>query len=155
MPEAGEGEEGGIVTRYPGNRINRPVREEDDLQKAEVVFLEVLRQQGRLEYVATPNEAKRSYALAEHMRQMGLRTGFPDLTILWRTPAGAGVPSIHRMPQTGYIENKSKNGVIQPSQRDWAGWLTDNGHRYALVRDFGQFKQTLYTWGLISAREMG
>lgn len=127
------------MSKYPGNRINRP---EDDLQKQQVAYLERLRAQKRLEYFAVPNEAKRGFALAAHMLAMGLRSGVPDMVILWPDA------------RCGFIENKSEKGVASDNQKAWAGWLTENGHRYALVRDFGQFKQTLYEWGLISAREV-
>lgn len=128
------------MTRYPGTRINRP---EDELQKQQIAYLERLRAQGRLEYFAIPNEAKRSFGLAARMLAMGLRSGVPDVAILW--PDGG----------CGFIENKAPKGVTSDSQKAWAAWLNDNGHRYALVRSFDDLLRTLYRWGIISAKEAG
>jgi hypothetical protein len=126
--------------RYPGTRINRP---EDALQESQVAYLERLRAAGRLEYFAVPNEAKRSFGLAAKMKKRGLRAGVPDLCILTTTGL------------CGFIENKAPKGTETDPQKEWAGWLTENGHRYALVRSFEQFLHTLYTWGLLSAHEAG
>jgi hypothetical protein len=127
------------MSKYPGNRINRP---EDDLQKQQVAYLERLRAQKRLEYFAVPNGGLRPKREAAIMKGLGTRSGVPDMVILWPDA------------RCGFIENKSEKGVTSDNQKAWAGWLTGNGHRYALIRDFGQFKQTLYEWGLISAREV-
>lgn len=126
--------------KYPGTRINRP---EDELQRRQVQYLRVLESQGRLRFAAVPNGGYRRKVEAAIMKGLGTSAGFPDMVVLW----GDG--------KTGFIENKSDKGVLSDNQRDWSSWLLDNGHRYALVRSFEQFLHTLYTWGLLSAREAG
>jgi len=132
------------MSKYPGNRINRG---EDELQRQQVRYLEILRAQGRLEYFAIPNGGKRNKTEAAIMKGLGVRAGVPDICILWAAdPTGR---------QCGFIENKSPDGSgrLSDAQREWSSWLVGHEFNYALVRDFGQFKRTLYEWGLISARE--
>lgn len=144
-----------MTALFPGTRIQRPKREEDALQRQQVEYLERLRAQNRLEYYAIPNGGQRAKAEAAIVKGLGVRAGVPDLCILWRTPAGPGYSTPQLAPQCGYIENKSPIGRTSDAQKEWAGWLTSNGHRYALVNSWAGFMETLYTWGLISGREVG
>jgi hypothetical protein len=125
---------------YPGTRIKRP---EDELQRRQVEYLRLLQSQGRLRFAAVPNGGKRSKIEAAIMKGLGTSAGFPDLIILW----GLG--------GCGFIENKSESGRTSDVQKDWASWLNDHSHRYALVRSFEDFLFTLYSWGLISGKEAG
>lgn len=117
---------------------NRP---EDELQRRQVQYLRVLESQGRLRFAAVPNGGYRRKVEAAIMKGLGTSRGFPDMILCW----GDG--------KTAFIENKAPKGTESDAQKEWAGWLTENGHRYALVRSFEQFLTALYTWGLISARE--
>lgn len=135
-------------------RPRRPMkREEDALQKAQVEYLERLRAQGRLEYYAVPNGGLRSKKEAAIMKGLGVRSGVPDLVLLWSTPfmGGTGTP----IPQCAYIENKRSGGTRSDNQKKWGSWLTSHGNRYAVVSSFDQFMVWLRRWELISEREFG
>jgi len=135
-------------------RVKKPVnREEDQLQKMQVEYLEILRAQGRLEYFAVPNGGLRSPREAAIMKGLGTRAGVLDLVILWSIPFGG--PQGTPLPAMGFIENKSEKGVLSLEQKAWIQWLTGHGHRTAVVRTFSQFLQTLEDWRLISTAERG
>jgi hypothetical protein len=126
------------MTRFPGTRINRP---EDELQRRQVGYLRVLQNQGRLRFAAVPNGGYRRKTEAAIMKGLGTAAGFPDLILLW------GHASV------AFIENKSADGRASDTQKDWAKWLTDNSHRYALIRSFDEFLKALHGWEIISSRE--
>ena len=57
-------------------------RKESSLQKQVVAYLRVYEAMGRLMFFSIPNEAKRSYALANTLKAMGMRRGVSDLEII-------------------------------------------------------------------------
>lgn len=67
---------------------------------------------------ATPNAAKRSWALARYLRNEGLRSGVPDVCIA--VPAG----DYHAL----YIEMKVGRNKPTPEQKRWLGRLFANGN---------------------------
>lgn len=65
-----------------------------------------------------PNEARRSYRLASHLKRMGLRAGVPDLCI----PVARG--GYHGL----YIEMKAGRNKPTEQQLYWQSILSDNGY---------------------------
>lgn len=78
---------------------------------------------------ACPNEAKRSYALANHMKAMGLKGGVPDLFLPFPVcnPIEYSPPDIkyHGL----YIEMKAGKNKPTVSQQEWIDYLKEAGYR--------------------------
>lgn len=64
-----------------------------------------------------PNEAQRSYAMANRLKSMGMQPGIPDLCI----PVARG--GYHSL----YIEMKAKGGRVSAMQEGWIGRLRAEG----------------------------
>ena len=117
-------------------------REEDALQRQQVQYLRILEAQGRLIFFAVPNGGKRSKIEAAIMKGLGVRAGVPDLVIL-------------HDQKCSFIENKSAKGRLSPSQMQFIDYCARHGYYFHLCRNFQQFLNTLYDWGIISKKEAG
>lgn len=80
-------------------------RPEQLLQKACVVWLELMRRQKKLNYYHVPNGQYRSKRMAWVMKEQGLRAGVPDLVLLF--PGG----------RTIFVELKSPHGTLSTMQK--------------------------------------
>jgi len=83
-----------------------------------------------------PNDAKRSYATAARLKQMGMRAGHPDLTILF---AGRAY----------LIELKSARGRVTDAQTRAHALIADAGCPVAVCRSVEQVHEQIRDWGLI------
>ena len=72
---------------------------------------------------SVPNEAKRSYALANHLKKSGLRSGIPDICLPYPKPPYAGL----------WLEFKHGKNKSTPSQLIWQAKLRAAGHRVEVV----------------------
>ena len=101
---------------------------EEDLQKAQVKYLEGRRKTVRdVMFCAIPNESsivaqrgKVNFRLAQHLRDMGLVSGAPDL-IVWRRG------------RAFYIENKVKGRKLSEAQEAFGEGLLALGHEYHVI----------------------
>ena len=117
---------------------------EDDIQRACIMWLEMMRKRGRLEYYAVPNGGKRNAITGAILKTLGVRAGVPDLVVL--LPGNAASP-----PKSVYIELKAPGGSLTPGQRDWRDWLTANGFEWALCKSVDELSTVVM--GVINARE--
>ncbi len=108
-------------------------REEDQLQKAVVEWLQVQENLGRLTYFAVPNNP-RSARDGARLKQMGLRAGTPDLCILARS----------RRPLM--IELKSPKGRLSIDQKIARDRLDESGCWVAVCRSFDEVKTVVENW---------
>ena len=90
-----------MVKRSPHKRI---FHKESDIQKQCVKWFRLQHRDKIL--FAIPNEAKRSFALAAHMKALGLEAGVPDLFLAYPTHPWRGL----------FIEMKSEKGKCTVSQ---------------------------------------
>ena len=103
----------------------KPLASEHDIQKAFVQWCRLNETKYpalRLAF-AVPNAAKRSMALAQIMRDEGLRAGVPD----WWLP-------VHGLYSGLVIEFKSENGRLTDAQKNYRFELEVIGWRYAVCR---------------------
>lgn len=80
-----------------------------------------------------PNEGKRSKITGSRFKQMGLRSGVPDVIL----PVAHG----------GYIglaiEMKYGRNTLTDNQRKWLGMMSDNGHLTAVCYGFDEAKKVI------------
>ena len=83
----------------------------------------------------SPNAAKRSVIGGWRIKQDGMITGWPDLTVVG--PAGL----------VGFLEVKAPGGKLSPAQREIAEMLGCMGHTWALVQSQEEAVRALQQWG--------
>lgn len=98
-------------------------RPEHELQKACVVWLELMRRMGKLSYFAVPNGGKRGKREAWRLKEGGVRAGVPDLVLCFKGGA------------TIFVELKAKNGYLSPIQKMFHEELRLMGFQVHTVRD--------------------
>ena len=77
------------------------------------------------------------------LKWQGLKPGMPDLILFWRDPESYPFePS-----DVGLIEVKSAVGRLSEEQKSVHAWLTDHGHRVAVVRSTDDVVAVLKEWG--------
>ena len=98
---------------------------ESNLQKACASYLN---KYTKHVWVHVPNEAKRSYKLAKHLQQQGMKGGLPDILIFDSLMA---------------IELKAKKNKPTQSQIEWLKALEGAGWRVCWVNNFDEFLDIL------------
>jgi hypothetical protein len=83
----------------------------------------------------SPNAAKRSVIGGRRVKQDGMITGWPDLTVLG--PEGL----------VAFLEVKAPDGKPSPAQREIGDMLARMGHTWAVVRSQEQAVTWLQAWG--------
>jgi hypothetical protein len=83
-----------------------------------------------------PNGGLRGKAEAARLKWVGTLAGVPDLAIV--TPGG----------RVKFIEVKTADGTLSPSQRDVHGFLTALGTPPAIVRSIDDARRAFAAWGL-------
>lgn len=115
--------------------------------RPETVIQRAIRMQFRalgFETVAVPNGSVLAGDKAKRARQMnalkadGLMTGFPDLIVF----ADTG--------RVGFVEVKQEGAYQSPSQKQCQAWLESLGHKYVVMRNVEDVRQTLDAWGWLS-----
>jgi hypothetical protein len=105
---------------------------EADLQKDCVEWLRL--QHKNVLFYSVPNEARRSYKLANYLKLMGLKSGVPDICIC------KAMHGYHGM----YIELKVGRNKLTENQKDLLSKLSDEGYLAVEVRDsFEEFKDVV------------
>lgn len=93
------------------------------LQKACVVWLELMRRQKKLNYFHVPNGQYKSKKMAWIMKEQGLRAGVPDLVLLF--PGG----------RTIFVEMKARYGTLSTMQKIFHEDLKLMGFEVHVVKD--------------------
>ena len=83
----------------------------------------------------SPNAAKRSVIGGRRVKQDGMITGWPDLTVVGREGLVA------------FLEVKAPGGKLSPAQREIGDMLARMGHTWAVVRSQEQAVTWLQAWG--------
>lgn len=109
-------------------------RPEQILQKACVVWLELQRRMGRLNYYHVPNGTYRSKKMAWIMKQQGLRAGVPDLVLLF--PGG----------RTIFVELKSRYGKPSPAQKEFHEELRLMGFEVHIVKTLDELMNVYHEY---------
>ena len=100
-------------------------RNEDTIQKQIVQWLTIR----GVCFCAIQNERKRTFSQAEWAKQMGLKSGVPDLLIFTPPPKLPG--------KIGFaLEIKTERGRMTPNQKIWADMLKQSGWHTAAPRGF-------------------
>lgn len=85
--------------------------------------------------IAVPNGAKRSISGGKRMQREGLTAGVPDVICVW---SGG---------QVAWIEFKSRDGSLSPTQKSVLLSLHNRGHRVAVCRSPETALALLERWG--------
>ena len=119
----------------------KPVKHEELLQKAVVNLLRMYEAQRKLTFTANYQNVPRSDTFAARSgaknKAMGVRKGFPDMTIF----------RFESKPI--FLELKSKKGQLQDNQEDWRDTLQAMGFSWYLVRSIDDVKEVLTKEGVI------
>lgn len=83
----------------------------------------------------SPNAAKRSVIGGKRVKQDGMITGWPDLTVVG--PEGL----------VAFLEVKAPGGKLSPAQGEIGMMLIHMGHTWAEVRSQDEAVAALKTWG--------
>lgn len=83
----------------------------------------------------SPNAAKRTVIGGRRIKQDGMITGWPDLTVVGREGLVA------------FLEVKAPGGRLSPAQADIRAMLFRMGHTYALVYSQDDAVTALQEWG--------
>ena len=83
----------------------------------------------------SPNAAKRSVIGGRRVKQDGMITGWPDLTVVGREGLVA------------FLEVKAPGGKLSPAQSEIGEMLARMGHTWAVVRSQEQAVTWLQAWG--------
>jgi hypothetical protein len=102
---------------------------ESDLQKTVVAWLR--RQPLKCVWFAVPNEAKRSFRLANHLKAMGLRAGVADLVFFG----------------FGFIELKMRGNRQTGAQETFEALCLKHGASYAVCLSLEDVQLQLKNWG--------
>lgn len=79
--------------------------------------------------VHVPNGGKRSRGEAGKLKAMGVKPGYPDLTLPRRCGVWRGLA----------IELKALKGVVSDDQEDWLDMFSEEGWLVAVCRSFEEF----------------
>jgi len=101
---------------------------ESDLQKTVVAWLRS--QSLKCVWFAVPNEAKRSFRLANHLKAMGLRPGVADLVFFG----------------FGFIELKMHGSRQTETQETFEALCLEHGANYAVCFSLEDVQQQLKSW---------
>lgn len=85
---------------------------------------------------AIPNAAKRGYALANYLKQEGLRKGYPDVSLDYPVAPYHGAR----------IEMKSARGKLSPEQDWWLTELKKNGYACCVAYSFEEARDFLIAY---------
>lgn len=110
-------------------------RPEQSLHQAVVAHMR-LRCQPLTFWWHTPNEGKRGWVNAAHLRAMGMQAGIPDLLIL-------------KAGELFGLELKSAKGRLTPSQVLTMQRLMQCGAQVAVAKSLDEALVTLECWGVI------
>lgn len=111
---------------------------EDNLQKAVCQLLDIYVGRGELTYFAIPNGGKRSKTEAAIMKGLGVKSGVPDMEILFSNNG----PTI-------FLELKAGDNVPTRNQKSWIEWLNSNGRPAYVVYSVDE------VYGIIKAAMVG
>ena len=78
----------------------------------------------------SPNGGARDAREGAKFKKMGVRAGYPDLTLLYDG-------------KTAFIELKTEKGYLSFAQKEFRSWAQNNGFEWYLVRSFDEFIQVL------------
>lgn len=104
------------------------MRTEDTIQAACVSYLDILAKQGRLDFFAVPNAARRNVRQASHLKRTGMRAGVSDLILLF--PMG----------RIFFIEVKTPKGRLSDSQVAFNERVRALGHFTYVVHSVDELK---------------
>lgn len=110
---------------------------EDDLQRAVCRLLDIYQARGKLMYFAIPNGGKRSKIEAAIMKGLGVKSGVPDLQILFTNGT------------TIFLELKAGDNEPTRNQKTWIHWLNENGRPTYVVRSVDE------VYGIVKAAMVG
>ena len=107
---------------------------ESDLQKMCVTWMRT--QHKKILFYAVPNEGKRSFALANHMKAMGLTSGIPDLVIPHPRGKHHGL----------YVELKAGKNKLTTNQVIVGDILKTEGYVVEVVYSFEEFQDVIKSY---------
>ena len=110
-------------------------RPEQAIHQAVVAHLN-MRAQPKVFFWHTPNEGKRGWVNAAHLKAMGMTTGVPDLLIL-------------KAGQLHALELKAPGGRLTPSQRGVIERMQQCGALAAVAHSIDEALVTLEFWGIL------
>jgi hypothetical protein len=110
-------------------------RPEQQIHQAVVAHLN-MRAEPKVFFWHTPNEGKRGYVNAAHLRAMGMTAGVPDLLILKDGKLHA-------------LELKAPKGRLTPSQRGVLERMVHCGALVAVAHSIDEALVTLEFWGIL------
>lgn len=119
----------------PAKKKQRP---ESRLQKAVVQVVRLTHLPGVL-WFSVPNEGKRSVALGDELKRMGLRPGVADLCFIIKGRAH-------------FLELKSADGKQSPEQIAFEADCAIAGAHYAVAKDIDGAMAILRRWGAIRGK---
>ena len=90
----------------------------------------------RFDLIHIPNEGKRTRWEGTRLQRMGLRAGTPDYLVQQN-----GEP-------IGWMEFKFGKNTLTDTQKEFKNYCEKGGFRYAIIKSFEQFKETLQAWGI-------
>lgn len=118
-----------------------PLEEEEQVAIAQYLDIRV----GYYNWCHVPNEAKRSYAIANKLKAQGMKPGFPDIQIFKRSK---------KLIDAGHlgivIEMKRINMTpsdVKPEQKNWIYSMADNGWLTYVAKGAGDAIDFLKCWG--------
>ena len=113
------------------------VCDEDDLCMVCVRWFDRLfGEENRFNLIHIPNEGKRTRWEGRRLQDMGLRAGTPDYLV-----QNNGQP-------IGWMEFKFGKNTLTDTQKEFKNYCEKGGFRYAIIKSFEQFKETLQAWGI-------
>lgn len=90
----------------------------------------------------SPNGGFRNKREAAKLKTMGVRKGYPDLTLLVPRGVWHGL-----FIELKVIEKKfKKNGGAEPEQIEWANYLKQNNYAYKLCHGWEDVRDTLISY---------
>ena len=90
----------------------------------------------RFDLIHIPNEGKRTRWEGTRLQRMGLRAGTPDYLVQQN-----GEP-------VGWMEFKFGKNDLTPTQKEFKNYCEKGCFKYAIVKSFEEFKDTLQAWGI-------
>ena len=90
----------------------------------------------RFDLIHIPNEGKRTRWEGTRLQRMGLRAGTPDYLVQQN-----GEP-------VGWMEFKFGKNDLTPTQKEFKNYCEKSCFKYAIVKSFEEFKDTLQAWGI-------
>lgn len=113
------------------------VLDEDDLCIVCVRWFDRLfGEEKRFDLIHIPNEGRRSRWEGMRLQRMGLRAGTPDYLV-----QKDGQP-------VGWMEFKFGGNGLRDTQKEFKNYCEKGGFKYAIIKSFEEFKDTLQAWGI-------